>query len=456
MIVLFSPIGTTDPIRDSFDGPMLHIARHYKPNSIWLFMSEEIVKKDEKDNRYEKAIQQILPHCEIRKIKHPEITNPADFDAYLRLFPQIIRDIKEEYKDADIIANVSSGTTQMKASVCLEVLNESILIRPIQVLTPSNKSNIDVKYTNDFSDFDSVWDNNLDNLLEAENRCIEPPILSFKITKIKSQITSLINNYEYKAALELANLYKEHFNTELIKLLSHATLRIGFHFREAEDYIDKSSKELYPITTSPIYDLYEALCIMKVLQLKSEINNLIVKISPFITKLTEEYIIQNLKYRDFSKLYTLFRDGRKKLNREKIRQTDENLLLYLDSQYGNFRDSDMGFDNLIKIIEYVTYNMEDKSSEKYIRASNNLVDFQDLRVVEELIRNPLAHKLEAFDDEDIRTVCSESKKLQNKIRNSKDIVNIMERLFKSTYGDLVANKGFVYSIINEKIIGLLD
>lgn len=470
MRVLFSPIGTTDPVRDSFDGPMLHIARHYKPDSIWLFLSTEMIKKDKLDNRYEKSIRKVLPECDVRKLKHPEITNPADFDAYLKLFPEIIEDIKAEYNEVEIIANVSSGTTQMKASVCLEVLNESILIRPVQVLTPSNKSNIDVKYTNDFSDFESIWDNNLDNLSEAENRCIEPPILSFKLTKIKAQITSLIENYEYKAALELAKLYKEHFSDELLKLLNHAALRIGFHFREGEEYIGKDNKELYPIIISPKYDLYEALCIMKVLQLKGEINNLMVKISPFLAKLAEEYITEVLKYNSFSHLFDLYRKNklvlnkyrlkpseykecRKKLSRKKIESIDNALLGYLDDQYRpQFKDSDIGFDNLVKIIEYNIYNMENKTSEKYEKLSKDLIDFQDMVIVEKELRHPLAHKLEAFDDDDIRLICNDQERIKNKIRNAKDIVNIMERLFKNTYGDTVSKAGFIYSIINEKIL----
>lgn len=472
MKILFSPVGTTDPIRDSFDGPMLHIARHYRPDSIWLFLSAEMVKKDELDNRYEKSIRKILPNCDIRKLKHFEITNPSDFDAYLKLFPEIILNIKAEYENAEIIANVSSGTTQMTASVCLEVLNESLPIRPIQVLTPTNKSNINVKYTNDYSDFDGIWENNLDNLEEAENRCVEPPILSFKLTKIKSQIASLVNNYEYKAALELANLYKEHFDKELINILNHANLRIAFHFREAEEYIDKDSKEFYPIITSPMYDLFEALCIMKVLQKKGEINSMIVKISPFLSKLAEEYIVRQVKYSNLPKLFDLYKGNklvrnrarlsiadykgcRKKISREKVIKVDRLLFEYLDNQYRGFRDSDVGFDNLVKIIEYNILNIEDKSSERYKKLSKDLIDFLDMTIVEKNLRHPLAHKLEAFDDEDIKIICSESDKIRNKIKNSKDIVNIMDRLFRNTYEGVECKTSFIYSIINKRITSLL-
>ena len=67
----------------------------------------------------------------------------------------------------------------------------------------------------------------------------------------------------------------------------------------------------------------------------------------------------------------------------------------------------------------------------------------------------MAHRLEAFSDDDIKNILGESEKLRNRIRNSKDIINIMERLFKNTYGGAVSNTGFIYSVINEKIMGLL-
>lgn len=39
-MILFSPIGTADPITALGDGPMLHIVRHYRPIVVVLFLSE--------------------------------------------------------------------------------------------------------------------------------------------------------------------------------------------------------------------------------------------------------------------------------------------------------------------------------------------------------------------------------------------------------------------------------
>ena len=58
-IILFSPLGMTDPIRNNHDGPLLQICRKYKPDVIYLFMSQEVCDIDSKDNRYELCIQKL-------------------------------------------------------------------------------------------------------------------------------------------------------------------------------------------------------------------------------------------------------------------------------------------------------------------------------------------------------------------------------------------------------------
>ena len=42
--ILFSPVGNTDPIKYFSDGSMIHIARVYQPDVIYLYLSKEILK----------------------------------------------------------------------------------------------------------------------------------------------------------------------------------------------------------------------------------------------------------------------------------------------------------------------------------------------------------------------------------------------------------------------------
>ena len=57
-VVLFSPVGGTDPLSNVNyqDGAILHIVRNYRPNRIVLFMSKEILQHHREDNRYIKSL----------------------------------------------------------------------------------------------------------------------------------------------------------------------------------------------------------------------------------------------------------------------------------------------------------------------------------------------------------------------------------------------------------------
>ena len=51
--VLFSCVGTSDPIRGEHDGPMLHIVRNYRPEAVWLFLTPEMAQLSAADGRLE-------------------------------------------------------------------------------------------------------------------------------------------------------------------------------------------------------------------------------------------------------------------------------------------------------------------------------------------------------------------------------------------------------------------
>ena len=63
MSVLFSPIGTADPLTQLGDGPMLHIVRHYRPERVVLFLSPKMAQLQEQDQRYTKAIELLSVEC---------------------------------------------------------------------------------------------------------------------------------------------------------------------------------------------------------------------------------------------------------------------------------------------------------------------------------------------------------------------------------------------------------
>jgi len=58
--ILFSPVGSTDPIAHQRDGALLHIIRKYRPDKAYLFFSKEIYGYEQKDNRYSYCLNKLL------------------------------------------------------------------------------------------------------------------------------------------------------------------------------------------------------------------------------------------------------------------------------------------------------------------------------------------------------------------------------------------------------------
>lgn len=152
-----------------------------------------------------------------------EIEDPSSFDIFSKTFDNIFIKIQEENQDSKILLNISSGTPQIKSSLCLEVVTSYLKLTPIQVLTPTKGCNENIAHGGEIEE-------NLDDLMEngqylTANRSIEANILSFKRASIKRDIRSLVNYYEYRAALERVEAHRELFDIEAITLIRYAKLR---------------------------------------------------------------------------------------------------------------------------------------------------------------------------------------------------------------------------------------
>lgn len=74
--ILFSAVGSTDPIAGQHDGAILHIARHYDIDEIYLYYSKEKCELEEKDNRYLYCLEKLQELKDksfvIYQLKYPE------------------------------------------------------------------------------------------------------------------------------------------------------------------------------------------------------------------------------------------------------------------------------------------------------------------------------------------------------------------------------------------------
>ena len=100
--ILFSPVGTTDPITDNHDGAVLHICRKYKPKKVYLYLSKEMLELHQKDNRYCDALERLgklLSHSfDVECIARPELTEVQVFDNFYMDFESLINGIKKSIR----------------------------------------------------------------------------------------------------------------------------------------------------------------------------------------------------------------------------------------------------------------------------------------------------------------------------------------------------------------------
>ncbi|MGX0125284.1 type III-A CRISPR-associated CARF protein Csm6 [Staphylococcus hominis] len=241
MKVLFSPIGNSDPWRNLRDGAMLNIVRHYNLDKVVLYFTRTIwegneKRKGHKSYEWENIIQTISPKTEVEIIVE-DVENAQDYDAYKEKFHKYLKRIEDSHENCEIILNVTSGTPQMEATLCLEYIVYPENKKCVQVSTPIKDSNAGIEYSNpkdDKEEFEVV--NEIEN--QSEKRCKEIDILSFREAMIRSQILGLINNYDYEGALNLVSDQKSFRNGKLLrKRLLALTNQIKTHevFPEIND-----------------------------------------------------------------------------------------------------------------------------------------------------------------------------------------------------------------------------
>ena len=164
MKILFSPVGTADPLTMLGDGPMLNIVRYHRPDKVVLFFSPRMAKYQELDARFTRAIEllcaseeAVCPELELVESPHQKV---YQFDHYIEEFEGILTRLKAENPKATILVNVSSGTPAMEQALVALGSFGHLDIQMLQVTTPRR----DINDRSDREDPDSyeleaLWEN---------------------------------------------------------------------------------------------------------------------------------------------------------------------------------------------------------------------------------------------------------------------------------------------------------
>ncbi len=430
MRILFSPVGMTDPIRFFKDGALLNISRHYKPDIIYLYMSKEIVKIHKQDNRYKYCLEQlgslIGKKFDIRVIERPELEDVQIFDCFISEFRNILDNIYNEYPDAEIILNVSSGTPAMKSSLQILSLTLDYQCIPIQVSSPNKSSN---PHKNDEESLtpDERWELNESNDID-DNRCIESQTENLLVEFKKQMVQKLILSYDYPAAYKMVE-NSPAFSERFKEMLYGACMRMKLSYSKTKTIFRKYGITIISENEKDKYksDISEFIHLLKLKLIKEEYADFIRAITPVFAKLCMLYL-KNKCAVDIENYINEIEPDFLVWDRDKLERTD--IISFLDRKYGSLKDnSPVSSDSLIEIIY-------EKSTDTDIKDA-----VTNLRNVEKKIRNSAAHTVVGITDEYIKKICKFT---------SKDIFNMVKKVFVSC--------GFVYDErsydkMNDIIIG---
>jgi CRISPR type III-A/MTUBE-associated protein Csm6 len=446
--ILFSALGMTDPIKNDYDGPLLHIMRNYKPQKVYLFMTKRVCELADQDDRYRLQAAKLCEKegfdCELIELRYEEIDNPQRFDIFYPIFEKNLIDIYNSNPGCQILINLSSGTPQMKSTCHLLSLTTPFPVVPLQISTPNESEN----YGSPEYDLEKSWENNLDNHPELglKNRIQEVETDNLRYIFLRETAISNIVAYNYNAALNILKEVKGFVPEDVMRLLMAAQHRKNMALREAEKESKLANYDLFPVKSGDAKELCEYLLLLGIQQKSGHLMDFVRGISPALSKLFECFLKEkcrrNLK-NDFC-VQSYSDPGRWLIKRDKLARKDPQLLAYYDKSFASgLRDSDLSCATLLPMIQFdCAANGRFPNEVVYKKA-------QDLRNVEEKLRNPAAHNITAIKEEYFTRVAGIS---------SDRVLKDLQWMFRYTYPNYFPAGVDVwdsYNKMNKHIIGRL-
>ncbi len=397
--VLFSTLGMTDPIKNDYDGPLLHILRHYKPEKTYLFMTQRVCELADQDDRYRIHARQLCEKegfaCEFIELRHPEIDNPQQFDIFHPLFERELINIRDANPDSQILLNLSSGTPQMKSACQLLALTVPFPVVPLQVTTPNEGEN----YGSPDYDLVKTWTDNLDNHPEIgpQNRVHQVESINLRFLFLRETAISNIEACNYAAALNILTGVKEFVSADIMGLLKAAQYRKNMDLPRAEKESRLAKYDMFPIKSGDGKELFEYLLLLSLQQQAGQLMDFVRGISPALSKLFEFFLQEKCSryikrdYCDEKRRGT----GQWRMKRLKLGKMEPALLEYYDLKFSpkGFSDCDLSCSSLLPMIEFDCSSGGRFPNEKVLKKA------RDMRSVEENIRNRAAHNIIAIKEE---------------------------------------------------------
>ena len=437
--ILFSPIGTTDPVstKNFYDGGCLHVLRHYKPERIVLFFTKEMGEIERNEERYTTAIRHVTPDCIIDPPIYTDIVDASQYEEFSQILPRAVQDLLQKYPEHEILLNLSSGTPQIKTVLAMLAADNERCIG-IQTVTPEGRANNPQKLTPE--ELHTLLEMNEEKECEAERRCNEPQLKIFRYHAEKNRIISLLRTYEYNAALTLARS-SSLVPADAKQLLKHAAARTDLLPDKARKILAEYNGQKLFLFTGEEELLIEYFLIMQIDQENDHLSNFMLRISPFLDKFLLDYVQKNVRggRQNPKNILNLSRYIKRKggyiLERERIEQAASKLLTRLNREYGGYKDSDLSFTLLIYYCDYMQEEGLTKDTKLHDDMMAELGKLGDIRI----LRNNVAHQITNVTRESFQKVTQ---------MTPPALMAIFTQMLTLVYGGKVKEALTTYSRIN--------
>lgn len=436
--ILFSCAGTTDPVRGGYDGGMLHILRHYRPEGVYLFLSAEMADYEDRDQRFQKMFQYMQiqwgysPRC---VYQHSGIRDVSDLDAVCEPLRVFFRRAAEENPGCRILINLSSGTPQMKIVLAQLAISVGRNVLGIQVSNPDRRSGSSSRSNDRNYVVDEELQLNEDDEPGAVSRCSQPQMLAMQQEQQRAQIRSLLKRRDYDALETLSAVLPP----QLAQLARHLAARSRLQSKEAARLARGLNLPFKLYLAGPgADDRYKALSeyylLLRNLQLSQRYTEFVLRINPFLSQLMLPLVERSLPC-PLETIVVHQPGDRICLNPEAMAQHVPELLRALQQSTGRTLQPGKDFSLFIGVA--------------MLKAMNGVpVDLLDmLEACEKLNRqqrNPAAHQLHAVTEESLRAACEDS---HGKHYSPAELVNGFGRLLKQAYPQ--AYEGKLFSVYDQ-------
>lgn len=430
--ILFSPVGGTDPISASNckDGSLLHICRVYKPDIVYMYMSYEMLENQKKDDRYRYCLNRL---CDLQKrqmeyhiIERPQLVNVQEFDYFYNEFRSIIVEIMRSMDESDtLLLNISSGTPGMKSGLLVLMTLGEFQCKSIQVTTP--EKSINEHHHKDY-DVETLWELNEDNLSEFENRCKEVQCPTLSVIKKEEIVKKHVQAYNYSAAVEVAMTLPRDISQPYYELVQMAEARALLDFKTAEKLARNNEIDCFPVKSGNEKKYFEYALNLDVKLRRKEYVDFIRGITPIIADVLELILKHEVEVNiDEYCYYT--KDGVRRWNEKKLKGTK-----VFDALTKNIPNFD--FRNIYSIHLVMIIN-------ELAKDANLKILVQELRSVEENVRNLAAHEIISVTEEVIVSKTKFTPKaIMEKIKQSFKYAGInIKKEYWNSYDDM--NKAII-------------